>query len=99
MVAKATQPFFFLFLKKTTKRKFFLKQTMTVVEHQFSFRQCLNYLLFFFMLLELNHQFWRVILLRFTVMSNICVRVCVCASVGVCVCACVRVCVCIIAIM
>ena len=65
------------FPRKQPRENFFLKQTVTVVEHLFFFRQGVNYLLFF-MLLGLNHQIWGVLLLRFTAMSNVCVRVCVC---------------------
>lgn len=65
------------FPRKQPRENFFLKQTVTVVEHLFFFRQGVNYLLFF-MLLGLNHQIWGVLLLRFTAMSNVSVRVCVC---------------------
>lgn len=65
------------FPRKQPRENFFLKQTVTVVEHLFFFRQGVNYLLFF-MLLGSNHQIWGVLLLRFTAMSNVCVRVCVC---------------------
>ena len=65
------------FPRKQPRENFLIKQTITVVEHLFFFRQGVNYLLFF-MLLGLNHQIWGVLLLRFTAMSYVCVCVCVC---------------------
>ena len=63
------------FPRKQPRENFFLKQTVTVVEHLFFFRQGVNYLLFF-MLLGSNHQIWGCYCLD----SQLCLTfVCACA--------------------
>ena len=65
------------FPRKQPRENFFLETNCNCCGTSIFLSQGVNYLLFF-MLLGLNHQIWGVLLLRFTAMSNVCVRVCVC---------------------